>query len=95
MTAQRGLAPLPPSWPRWVLRLSLTLAASLLLSQSITAGLFLADFVPEGQRWVHVDIAGPAFTDKAYGYTPKGGTGAGVRTLVALAEDMAVGRRGR
>jgi len=45
--------------------------------------------VPEGQRWVHVDIAGPAFTDKAYGYTQKGGTGAGVRTLVALAEDMA------
>ncbi|MBA2478078.1 MAG: leucyl aminopeptidase, partial [Sporichthyaceae bacterium] len=48
-----------------------------------------AEFVPEGQRWVHVDIAGPAFTDKAYGYTQKGGTGAGVRTLVALAEDMA------
>jgi leucyl aminopeptidase len=59
---------------------------------ALTAGLFLAEFVPEGQRWVHVDIAGPAFTDKAYGYTPKGGTGAGVRTLVALAEDMAAGR---
>jgi len=56
---------------------------------ALTAGIFLAEFVPEGQRWVHVDIAGPAFTDKAYGYTQKGGTGAGVRTLVALAEDMA------
>jgi hypothetical protein len=43
MTAQRALAPVPPAWPRWALRLSLTVAALLLLSQSITAGLFLAD----------------------------------------------------
>jgi leucyl aminopeptidase len=59
---------------------------------ALTAGLFLAEFVPPGQRWVHVDIAGPAFTDKAFGYTPKGGTGAAVRTLVALAENMAARR---
>lgn len=32
-----------PVWPRTLLRLSLTLAAVLLLSQSITAGLFLAE----------------------------------------------------
>lgn len=43
MTPQRALVPLPPSWPRSALRSSLTLAALLLLSQSITAGLFLAD----------------------------------------------------
>lgn len=32
-----------PEWPRWALRISLTLAAVLLFAQSITAGLFLAE----------------------------------------------------
>jgi hypothetical protein len=43
MTAQDDLARPAPSWPNWVLRISLTLAALLLTSQSITAGLFLGD----------------------------------------------------
>lgn len=56
----------------------------------LTAGLFLAEFVPDGVPWVHVDIAGPAFNDgPARDYTPPGGTGVMVRTLVALAEDLA------
>ena len=55
----------------------------------LSAGVFLREFVPEGQPWVHIDIAGPAYNDKAaYGYTPKGGTGAAVRTFVELAENM-------
>jgi leucyl aminopeptidase len=58
----------------------------------LVAGLFLKEFVPEGQRWAHLDIAGPAFNDgKPHGYTPKGGTGAAVRTFVALAEDLVNG----
>jgi leucyl aminopeptidase len=58
----------------------------------LTAGLFLRYFVPEGQRWAHLDIAGPSYNDaKPHGYTPKGGTGAAVRTLVQLAEDLAAG----
>jgi len=58
----------------------------------LVAGLFLREFVGEGLRWVHLDIAGPAFNEgSAHGYTPKGGTGAGVRTLVQLAEDLADG----
>ena len=46
---------------------------------------------PEEQiRWAHLDIAGPAFnTGSAHGYTPAGGTGVAVRTLLALAEDVA------
>ena len=32
--------------------------------------------------WVHLDIAGPAFLEKGLAYTPKGGTGFGVRTLL-------------
>jgi leucyl aminopeptidase len=59
----------------------------------LVAGLFLREFVPDGVRWVHLDIAGPAFNDGgAYGYTPKGGTGAAVRTLVQVALDVADGR---
>ena len=58
----------------------------------LVAGLFLREFVPDGVRWAHLDIAGPAFNDGgAYGYTPKGGTGAAVRTLVQVVLDVADG----
>jgi len=49
---------------------------------AITAGLFLQEFVRSGLSWTHIDIAGPAFGDKEYSYIGKGGTGAGVRTLI-------------
>jgi len=59
----------------------------------LVAGLFLKEFVPDGVRWAHVDIAGPAFHEgEPYGYTPKGGTGAAVRMLVQIASDMADGQ---
>lgn len=48
----------------------------------LTAALFLRDFVPADLPWTHLDIAGPAFNEGgAHGYTPRGGTGFGVRTL--------------
>lgn len=62
---------------------------------AMVAATFLAEFVGKGSDgqqlpWAHLDIAGPAFNDKsAFGYTPKGGTGAGVRTLVELASSYA------
>lgn len=48
---------------------------------AITAGVFLSNFIEEEnkQNWLHLDIAGPAFTDNAWGYNPAGGSGAGVR----------------
>jgi leucyl aminopeptidase len=61
----------------------------------LVAGLFLKEFV--GDRidgsgpipWAHLDIAGPSYNEgKPWGYTPKGGTGHGLRTLVGLAEDL-------
>jgi len=59
----------------------------------LVGGLFLKEFVPDGVRWAHVDIAGPAFHEgEPYGYTPRGGTGAAVRLLVQLATDVADGR---
>jgi leucyl aminopeptidase len=58
----------------------------------LTAGLFLREFVPDGVRWAHLDIAGPSFNSgEAYGYTPKGGTGAAARTLIQIAQDVADG----
>lgn len=50
---------------------------------SITAALFLKEFVGD-IPWAHLDIAGSSHLDKARGYEPRGGTGAGVRTLVEL-----------
>jgi leucyl aminopeptidase len=62
------------------------------LGGMLSAGVFLNEFIPAKQPWVHLDIAGPAFNEKgAYGYTPKGGTGAAVRTLVQVAKDLAAG----
>ena len=59
----------------------------------MVGGLFLKEFVPDGIAWAHLDIAGPAFNEKApFGYTPKGGTGAAVRALIAIAAEAAAGR---
>jgi leucyl aminopeptidase len=51
---------------------------------AITAALFLTEFV-DNTPWVHIDIAGTASSNKESGYTTKGATGVGVRTLVELA----------
>jgi leucyl aminopeptidase len=48
---------------------------------SITAALFLKQFVND-TPWVHLDVAGPVWTEKEGGYNNPGGTGFGVRTLV-------------
>jgi leucyl aminopeptidase len=50
---------------------------------ALSAALLLQEFVGE-VPWVHLDIAGPAFSEKNRGYVRKGGTGFGVRTLLAL-----------
>jgi len=52
----------------------------------LVAGLFLKEFVAD-VPWAHLDIAGPSFNEhEPWGYTPRGGTGVGVRTLLALLE---------
>jgi leucyl aminopeptidase len=65
----------------------------------LVAGVFLSEFVGTAGNgaggdskipWAHLDIAGPAYNGQAeHGYTPKGGTGVMVRTLVRLLEDVA------
>jgi leucyl aminopeptidase len=49
---------------------------------SITAALFLQDFVTPGRSWAHLDIAGTVWSEKGRGEDPPGATGYGVRTLV-------------
>ncbi|MDY5159898.1 leucyl aminopeptidase family protein [Actinotignum urinale] len=52
----------------------------------LVAGLFLKEFTGD-TPWAHIDVAGPSFNEgKAHGYTGKGGTGFGLRTLLTLAE---------
>jgi leucyl aminopeptidase len=56
---------------------------------TLFAAAFLQEFVGD-RKWAHLDIAGPAFNEReAWGYTPRGGTGFGVGTLVQLAADLA------
>lgn len=48
-------------------------------------GLFISRFIPAELPWAHLDIAGPAYhTGSPGGYTPTGGTGFPVRTLVEM-----------
>ncbi|MDT4891833.1 MAG: leucyl aminopeptidase [Pseudonocardiales bacterium] len=50
----------------------------------LVAGMFLKEFMSDDVPWVHLDIAGPAWNmGGPRDYTPKGGTGAAVRTIVA------------
>jgi leucyl aminopeptidase len=58
---------------------------------TLTAGLFLAEFVPESVRWCHLDIAGPAMATGGWRYYAKGFTGFSTRTLVQLARSLANG----
>ena len=55
---------------------------------AITAALFLAEFVGD-VPWVHLDIAGPTFSEKGHDLGPKGATGFPVRALVRFVLDRA------
>ena len=46
--------------------------------------MFLKQFAGD-LPWAHLDVAGPAWTDEAKPYQPKGATGVAVRTLAELA----------
>jgi leucyl aminopeptidase len=54
---------------------------------AITAAIILSEFVGD-TPWVHLDIAGPGRADKTEHYVSKGGSGFGVRTLIAVAQSL-------
>ena len=51
---------------------------------AITAGLFLKQFVKDGTPWIHLDIAGPAFREKADETGFIGATGVGIKSILHL-----------
>jgi leucyl aminopeptidase len=53
---------------------------------SITAALFLREFIGKTKNWVHADIAGPAQTERPYAWHGKGATGHAVLTFLSLVE---------
>jgi len=55
---------------------------------TITAALFLKEFA-EGYSWVHLDIAGTAYTESDLGTVPRGPTGVPVGTFVEFARGRA------
>lgn len=55
----------------------------------VTAALFIEEFV-EGRPWMHIDAAGPLWLDHDMPYTPKGGSGWGVRALYHMVKGLAV-----
>ncbi len=57
---------------------------------AITAGIFLDNFIDKENkdRWAHIDIAGPAYVEHAWGENPVGGSGAGVRMMIRLLEKL-------
>ncbi|WP_297633755.1 leucyl aminopeptidase [uncultured Clostridium sp.] len=54
---------------------------------TITAGLFIEKFINEGNTWIHMDIAGTAWTDSPKPYKAKGGTGIPVNTLYEMLKE--------
>lgn len=54
---------------------------------SITGGAFLKEFVGD-VPWVHLDIAGTAWTRAPRPYIPKGATGVGIRLLINALEAL-------
>jgi leucyl aminopeptidase len=56
---------------------------------TITASLFLSEFVPEEIPWAHLDIAGPAYPGKKWKYFAPGATGFGARLMAGLVKNLA------
>ena len=57
---------------------------------AITAGMFLDNFITDENKnkWIHFDIAGPAFVEKPWGYNPHGASGTGVRMTIKFLQDL-------
>ncbi len=57
---------------------------------AISAGMFLGEFIREEykDKWLHIDIAGPAFVEREWDINPYGASGAGVRAGVQFIVDF-------
>lgn len=68
----------------------ITNAASSRAGSAITASMFLDRFIKKENKnkWLHLDIAGAAYKEKAWGYNSFGGSGAGVRLILNFIENL-------
>jgi len=57
---------------------------------TITAALFLKEFIGEHKGYAHIDIAGTAMLPEKQGYKSKGGSGFGVRLLVEFIKELGI-----
>jgi leucyl aminopeptidase len=57
---------------------------------AITAGMFLDEFITDENKdkWVHCDIAGPAYVEEQWGYNPYGASGAGIRMTIEFLKSL-------
>lgn len=57
---------------------------------AITAGMFLDEFIKDEykDKWLHCDIAGPAYVEEQWGYNPYGASGAGVRFTIEFLNQL-------
>ena len=57
---------------------------------AITAGLFLDNFIKKEnkKKWLHLDIAGAAYTESPWAYHSFGGTGAGIRLTLDFIKNL-------
>ncbi|NOX15546.1 MAG: hypothetical protein GXP61_05930, partial [Epsilonproteobacteria bacterium] len=51
---------------------------------------FLDNFIKDEYKdsWLHLDIAGPAYVEKPWGYNQYGASGAGVRMCIYWLKDI-------
>lgn len=58
---------------------------------AITAGLFLSEFIDKKykDKWIHLDISGPSYIEKSWGYNPLGASGSGVRLILEWMGNLA------
>ena len=54
---------------------------------SIIGALFLREFIGD-RKWIHLDIAGPAFLDRVTPLGPKGGTGYGILAFLQYLDSL-------
>ncbi|TPW31577.1 leucyl aminopeptidase [Martelella alba] len=53
------------------------------------ASAFLENFIDEGTDWAHIDIAGPSYVGAGTAFSPPGGSGVIIETLIGLLRDLA------
>jgi leucyl aminopeptidase len=59
---------------------------------AIIAALFLGEFIEDKNKdkWLHLDIAGPAYSEKEWSYHAYGASGAGVRIAIKFMEQFLI-----